>query len=55
MEEERQEEEGKMASMLLLSGIQTKVGEQTDGCMYVETEVKGKKLEATVDIGANTM
>ena len=39
-EEERQEEEGRIASMSLLSAIQTKVGEQLGGRMYVETEVK---------------
>ena len=38
--------------MSLLSAIQTK-GEQTDGRMYIETEVEGKKLEATVDTGAD--
>jgi len=54
MEEERQEEEGKIASMSLLSAIQTKV-EQTGGRMYIETEVEGKKLEATVDTGADTV
>ena len=52
MEEERQEDEGKIASMSLLSAIQTKVGEQTYGLMYVETEVEGKKLEVTMDTGA---
>jgi len=55
MEEERQEEEGKIASMSLLSAIQTKVGEQLIGRMYVETEVGGKKLQTTVDTGADTV
>ena len=39
--------------MLLLSAIQTKVEEQLGGRMYVETEVGGKKLQATVDTGAD--
>ena len=55
MEEKPQEEEGKIVSMSLLSAIQTKVGEQTGGRMYVKTEVEGKKLEATVDTGADTV
>jgi len=55
MEEERQEEEGNIASMSLLSAIQTKVGEQTGRRMYVETKVEGKKLEATVDTRADTV
>ena len=55
MDEERQEEEGRIASMSLLSAIQTKVGEQAGGRMYVETEVGGKKLQATVDTGADTV
>jgi len=41
--------------MSLLSAIQTKVGEQPGGRMYVETEVGGKKLQATVDTGADTI
>ena len=41
--------------MSLLSAIQTKVGEQIGGCMYVKTEVEGNKLEATVDTGADTV
>jgi len=45
MEDERQEEEGRIASMSLLSAIHTKVGEQPGGRMYVETEVGGKKLQ----------
>jgi len=55
MEEERQDEEGRIASMSLLSAIQTKVGEQLGGRMYVETEVGGKKLQATVDTRADTV
>jgi len=39
--------------MLLLSAIQCKVGEQAGGYMYVETKVGGKKLQATVDAGAD--
>ena len=31
------------------------MGEQTGGCIYIETEVEGKKLEAMVDTGANTV
>jgi len=55
MEDERQEAEGKIASISLLSAIQTKVGEQTDGRMYIETEVEGKKLEAMVDTEPDTI
>jgi len=45
MEEERQEEEEeRIALTTLLSAIQTKVGEQSGGHMYVEIEVSGKKL-----------
>ena len=35
--------------MSLLRAIQAKVREQTNGRMYVETEIGGKKLQATVD------
>jgi len=31
------------------------VGEQPNGRIYVETEVGGKKLQATVDIGMDIM
>jgi len=55
MEEERQEEEGRIASMSLLNAIQTKVGEQSSSRMYVETKVRGKKLQATVETGADTV
>jgi len=55
MEEERQEEEGRIASMSLLNATRTQVGEQPSGRMYVETEVGGKKLQATVDTGADTV
>jgi len=44
MEEGTQEEEGRVASITLISAIQAKVGEQTDDRIYVETEVEGKKL-----------
>ena len=44
MEEERQEEERRIAAMSLLSVVQTKVEEQPSGRMYVETEVERKKL-----------
>jgi len=49
MEEEKQEEKGKIASMSLLSSIQTKVREQLGGRMYVETKVRGKKIQAMTD------
>jgi len=55
MEEERQEEEERIASMSLLSAIRTKVGEPPSGRMYAETEVGGKKLQVIVDTGANTV
>jgi len=55
MEEERQEEEGRIASMSLLSVIQTKVGQQPSGRMHVETEVGGMKLQPTVDTGVDTI
>jgi len=55
MEEERQEEEGKIASISPLSAIQTKVDEQSGGHMYVEIEVGGKKLQAKVDTAMNTV
>ena len=50
MEEARHEEEGKITSISRLSGIQTKVEEQPNGCTYVETEIRGKKLQAAVDM-----
>jgi len=49
MEEERHEKETNIASTSLLSAIQSKLGEQADDCMYVETKFSGKKLQATVD------
>lgn len=52
MEEETQEEEKEIASTTLLSAIQTKVGEQSSGRMYVEIEVRGKKIQ---DTGADTV
>lgn len=52
MEEETQEEEKEIASTTLLSAIQTKVGEQSSGRMYVEIEVRVKKIQ---DTGADTM
>ena len=53
MEEERQEEEGGIASMSLLSAIQTKMGKKLGGHMYVEIEVEGKKFQAMVDTGVD--
>jgi len=44
IEEKRQEEEAMIAPMMLLSGIQTTLGEQPSGCIYVETKVWGKKF-----------
>jgi len=41
--------------MTLLSVIQTKVGEQHDGRMYVETKVRSKKRQAIVDTEADTL
>jgi len=41
--------------MTLLSAIQATVGEQIGGCMYVQIEVGGKKLQAMVDTGADTV
>jgi len=41
--------------MLLLSAIQTKVGKQIGGRIYVEIEVEGKKLETAANIGVNTV
>ena len=55
MEEDRQEEEKKIALMTLLCAICTRVGEQHSGCIYVETEVAGKKVQATVNTGADTV
>ena len=53
MEEKRHEKETSIALILLLSVIQSKVGEQVSNRMYVETKVGGKKLQATVDTRAN--
>jgi len=53
MEEERQEEEQRIASTTLLSTIQAKMGEQIGGRIYVKTEVEGKKLQTTVDTGVD--
>jgi len=55
MKEERHEEETSITSISLLSAIQSKVGDQASGCMYVETKVGGKNFQATADIGANNM
>jgi len=55
MEEERHEEEKHIASILLLSSIQSKAGEPASGRMYVKTEVGGKKLQATMDTGADNV
>jgi len=41
--------------MTLRSFIQTKVGEQLGGRIYVETKVKGKKLQVTVVSGVDTI
>jgi len=41
--------------MSLLSVIQSKVREQAGGCMYVKTKVGGNKLQATVDLGVDTI
>ena len=49
MKEERYEEETSIASILLLSAIQSKVGKEVGGCMYVKTEVRGKKLQAIMN------
>jgi len=48
MEEEMQEKEGRVASVTLLSVIQAKAGEQTNGRIYIQTKVGGKKLQATL-------
>jgi len=40
MEEEKQEKEGRIALMSLLSVIQIKVGEKIGGCMNVKTELE---------------
>ena len=47
MEEERHGEEKDIASMSLLSAIQSKEEEPAGGCVHVETEVGGNKLQAT--------
>jgi len=49
MKEERYKEETSIVSISLSSVIQSKVGEQADDPMYVETKVGGKKLQVTVD------
>jgi len=53
MDEERHEEEISIASILLLSATQSKVGEQAGSRMYVDTGSGGKKLQATVDMGVD--
>lgn len=55
MEEERRDEEKKIASMQLLNAIQAKVEEQPRGRMFVETEIGGKTFKALVDTGADTV
>ena len=40
---------------IFLGVIQTKVREEASGDMYGETEGGGKKLQAIVDTGANTI
>jgi len=50
MEQEGQEEERRIASMSLISAIQTKMMEHYSGCIYVETEVRGKNLQATKEL-----
>ena len=55
MEEERHEEETSIALISLLRAIQSKGGEQAGGCMFVETEVGDKKLQAMVDTGADNV
>ena len=47
MEEDGQEEEKKIVSMALLGFIQTNVGEQPNGRMYLKPEVTGKRVQAT--------
>jgi len=44
MEKERHEEEISITSISLLSAIQSKLEEPVSSCIYVETEVRGKKL-----------
>jgi len=53
MEEERHEEEISIASISPLSATQSKVGEEAGSRMYVDTVVSNKKLQATVDMGAD--
>lgn len=51
------EKEKCIASISILGAIQSKVREQASGCMYLETEARGKKLQTTwtQDTGADTM
>jgi len=54
-EEEKQEDERKITSLKLLNAIQAKVEGQPRGCMYVETIINGKPLQAMLDMGADTV
>eukprot|EP00257_Ricinus_communis_P019332 XP_015578290.1 uncharacterized protein LOC107261709 [Ricinus communis] len=52
-EEERQEEERRLASLRLLNAIQAKVEQKPRGLMYVETNIGGRSIQAMVDTGAD--
>jgi len=54
-EEENQEEEKRIASLKLLNAIQAKVKAQSRGCIYVETIINGKLVQAMLDTGADTV
>ncbi|XP_048231260.1 uncharacterized protein LOC125370291 [Ricinus communis] len=54
-EEERQEEERRLASLRLLNAIQAKVEQKPRGRMYVETNIGGRSIQAMVDTRADTV
>lgn len=55
MEDEKQEGEKKIVSISLISVVQTKVGEQFGGRMYVEIEVEVNKFQVTMNTGADNV
>ena len=52
-EEERQEEERRIASLKLFNAIQAKVEGQLRRCRHMETIINGKPLQAMLDMVAD--
>lgn len=51
----KEQEEKKIASLKLLNAIHATVEKQPRGRMYVETRINGKPLQALLDTGADTV